>query len=110
MRGFEVNYQQPPRFLLGFRSNTGMLLNYTRVKSRIKYLNGADMIVVIADLTDRSRNSVDAPLYYEDKLLRAQVSGAYRSRNLTTVPGTKVGRACRARTRPSTLTPRSRSR
>ena len=46
LRGFEINYQQPFRFLPRFLKNTGVLLNYTQVTSNIKYLNGAGVVVV----------------------------------------------------------------
>jgi TonB-dependent receptor len=91
LRGIEINYQQPLRFLPGFLSNTGILLNYTSVKSRINYLNGAGVVVVRTDLTNLSKNSANATFYYEDKVLSARVSGAYRSKYLTTVPGTEIG-------------------
>ena len=49
------------------------------------------MVVVTAPLTNLSKRSANATLYYEDKLISARVSGAYRSKYLTTVPGTEVG-------------------
>ena len=91
LRGFEVNFQLPLRFLPSFLKNTGVLLNYTQVTSNIKYLNGAGAVVVTAPLTNLSKRSANATLYYEDKLISARVSGAYRSKYLTTVPGTEVG-------------------
>ncbi|MES2441551.1 MAG: TonB-dependent receptor [Pseudomonadota bacterium] len=91
LRGFEVNYQQPLRFLPGFLRNTGLLLNYTQVSSDIKYLNGAGVVVVTAPLTNLSKKSANGTFYYEDKFLSARVSGSYRSNYLTTVPGTEVG-------------------
>ncbi len=91
LRGFEVNYQQPLRFLPGFLSNTGVLLNYTQVSSDISYLNGAGVVVVTAPLTNLSKRSANGTFYYEDKLISARVSGAYRSKYLTTVPGTEAG-------------------
>lgn len=91
LRGFEINYQQPLRFLPGPLKNTGILLNYTQVSSNIKYLNGAGVVVVTAPLTNLSKRSANATFYYEDKLISARISGAYRSSYLTTVPGTEVG-------------------
>jgi TonB-dependent receptor len=91
LTGFEINYQQPLRFLPGFLKNTGLLLNYTQVASTIKYLNGAGVVVVTAPLTNLSKRSANATVYYEDKLISARVSAAYRSNYLTTVPGTEVG-------------------
>ena len=40
-RGFEINYQQPFRFLPGAWSNLGVLLNYTFVDSEIDYVTSA---------------------------------------------------------------------
>lgn len=91
LRGFEINYQQPLRFLPGFLTHTGLLLNYTQVSSDIKYLNGAGVVVVTAPLTNLSKRSANATVYYEDKVISARVSGAYRSSYLTTVPATELG-------------------
>jgi len=87
LRGFEVNYQQPLRFLPGFLSNTGVLLNYTQVSSRIKYLAADGSIAAEEQLTGLSRKSANATIYYEDKVFSARVSGAYRSKYLTRVLG-----------------------
>jgi TonB-dependent receptor len=91
VKGFEINYQQPFKFLPGFLHNTGVLLNYTGVKSKIKYLNAAGAVVAINDLTQLSRRSANATLYYEDKFLSARVSGSYRSKYLTQIPAAEVG-------------------
>ncbi|MEA3003675.1 MAG: iron complex outerrane recepter protein [Sphingomonadales bacterium] len=91
VRGFEINYQQPFKFLPGFLRNTGVLLNYTGVESKIKYLNAAGVIVAITDLTQLSRRSANATLYYEDKRLSARVSASYRSKYLTAVPASEIG-------------------
>src|SRR5206468_11493815 len=45
VKGFEVNYQQPFKFLPGFLHNTGVLLNYTGVRYKIKYLNAQVAVV-----------------------------------------------------------------
>ena len=45
LQGFEVNVQVPFRFLPSFLHNTGVLLNYTGVKSDINYENGAGAVV-----------------------------------------------------------------
>jgi TonB-dependent receptor len=89
LRGFEVNFQQPFKFLPGFLGNFGVLLNYTRVESNIKYLNTAGAVVKIDDLTGLSRNSANATLYYEDKVVSARVSAAYRSGYLSDAVGTQ---------------------
>jgi TonB-dependent receptor len=91
LQGFEVNFQMPMKFLPGFLKNTGVLLNYTGIKSDIKYLNAAGVVVVTAPLTNLSKRAANATIYYEDKVFSARLSGAYRSDYLTTVPGTEVG-------------------
>ncbi len=91
LRGFEVNYQQPLRFLPGFLSNTGLLLNYTQVSSRIKYLAADGTVATTNQLTGLSRRSANATVYYEDKIFSARLSGSYRSKYLTRVPGTERG-------------------
>jgi TonB-dependent receptor len=91
VKGFEINYQQPFKFLPGLLHNTGVLLNYTGVKSRIKYLNASGAVVRIDDLTQLSRRSANATLYYEDKFLSARVSASYRGKYLTGIPATEAG-------------------
>jgi len=90
VKGVEFNYQQPFRFLPSFLSNTGLLLNYTYVESKVRYLTGPNTFVS-NQLTGLSRNTAGAVLYYEDKTWSGRVSGAYRSRYLTQVPGAEVG-------------------
>lgn len=89
--GFEINYQQPLRFLPGILTNTGILLNYTGVKSEVDYLNGAGVVVSTNDLTGLSRSSYNATLYYEDETWSARVSASYRDDYLTRVPGSEAG-------------------
>jgi TonB-dependent receptor len=91
VQGFEVNYQQPFKFLPGLLRNTGVLLNYTGVKSKIKYLNAAGLVVTTNDLTQLSRRSANGTFYYEDKFLSARVSASYRSKYLTGIPATEAG-------------------
>lgn len=91
LRGLEVNFQMPFRFLPGFLGNTGTLLNYTHVTSRIDYLSAAGGVAATADLTGLSRNSANATLYYEDKAFSLRVSAAYRDKYLSRVPGQEVG-------------------
>ena len=91
LTGFEVNYQQPFRFLPGWFSHTGVLLNFTEVASKIKYLNASGGVAAIADLTGLSHRSANATLYYEDSRWSMRVSAAYRSKYLTKVPGTETG-------------------
>lgn len=89
--GYEINYQQPFRFLPGFLSHTGVLINYTSVASRIKYLNASGGIAAINDLTGLSHESANATVYYEDSKWSARLSAAYRSKYLTRVPGSETG-------------------
>ena len=89
LRGYEINFQQPFKFLPGFLGNFGVLLNYTHVTSKIKYLNSSGAVVKTGDLTGLSNNSANATLYYEDKLISARVSGAYRSGYLSDAVGTQ---------------------
>lgn len=91
LEGFEINYQQPLRFLPGFLANTGLLLNYTYVKSEVDYLNAAGLVVATDDITNLSRNAYNATIYYEDGPFSARVSAAYRDRYLTRVPGAEAG-------------------
>ena len=89
--GFEINYQQAFTFLPGALSHTGVLLNYTGVKSSINYVNGAGVVVATNDLTGLSRNSYNATLYYEDNRISARISAAHRAKYLTKVPGAEAG-------------------
>jgi iron complex outermembrane recepter protein len=90
VNGVEFNYQQPLRFLPGLLRNTGVLLNYTYVESKVKYLTGPNTFVT-NELTGLSKDTAGAVLYYEDPKWSIRVSGAYRSRYLTMVPGQEVG-------------------
>ncbi len=90
VNGVEFDYQQPMRFLPGMLRNTGVLLNYTFVESKVKYLTGPNTFVT-NELTGLSKNTAGAVLYYEDPKWSIRVSGAYRSRYLTMVPGQEVG-------------------
>jgi TonB-dependent receptor len=91
LEGYELNYQQPFRFLPGVLSNTGVLLNYTGVKSNIQYLNAAGAVVATASLINLSRNSWNATAYYDDGRLSTRVSAAYRSKYFTRIPGQEAG-------------------
>ena len=89
--GWELNYQQPLKFLPGPLQNTGLLFNYTSVNSSIKYLNSSGAVVATNQLTGLSRHSYNATVYYEDDRWSARVSAAYRSKYLTRVPGQEAG-------------------
>ena len=87
LKGVEIGYQQPFRFLPGFLSNTGFTGNITWVDSEITYLNATGGVTAKDQLTGLSRMSWNATLYYEDDRLSARVSAAYRSDYITTIPG-----------------------
>lgn len=88
LTGFEINVQQPFSFLPGAFKNMGVLLNYTRVKSKIDYLVSPTSATVIRDdLLNLSPKSANATLYYEDDTISARVSMSKRSSFLTRVPG-----------------------
>lgn len=91
LKGFEINYQHPFRFLPGLLQNTGVLLNYTYVSSRINYLNAAGAVVSVRDLTGLSRSSYNATAYYEDNKVSLRASAAFRAKYLTRVPGQEAG-------------------
>jgi iron complex outermembrane receptor protein len=91
LKGFEINYQQPFKFLPGHWSNLGALLNYTHVDSKIQYvLNATTGTYVENDLVNLSRNAWNATLYYEDERFSIRTSVAYRDPYLTTVPATNA--------------------
>lgn len=93
LKGFEISYQQPFTFLPGAWSNFGAILNYTGVESEITYevvpAPPADPVVTFVDddLTGLSKSAYNATLYFDNKIVSARVSAAYRSDYLTTVPG-----------------------
>jgi iron complex outermembrane recepter protein len=66
LTGIELNYQQPFTFLPSFLSKTGMLLNYTNVRSSETYINSAGQILETVDLLNLSRQTFNATVYYED--------------------------------------------
>jgi iron complex outermembrane recepter protein len=90
VNGVELNYQQPFSFLPGVLHNLGMLLNYTYVDSKIKYTTGPGTFVT-NQLLGLSKDTAGLTLYYEDTKWSVRVSGAYRSRYLTQIPGQEVG-------------------
>jgi TonB-dependent receptor len=81
LKGFEVGFQTPFSFLPGLWSNFGIQANYTYVKSNIRYplSTAAGAPVVIRPLTDLSKHSANATLYYEDDRFSVRGSVAYRS-------------------------------
>ncbi len=88
LKGFEISYQQPFRFLPGPLSNLGVQLNYTRVESEIDYCSNTTCTTfVTADLVNLSPSSYNATLYYEDDRFSARVSAAARDGYTQNVPG-----------------------
>lgn len=87
IHGIEVNYQHQLRFLPGFLSNTGILLNYTHVTSDIEYiLNATTGATRKAPLAGMSKDQVNATLYYETDRFSIRGSAAYRSDFIRAVP------------------------
>jgi iron complex outermembrane receptor protein len=88
LKGFEINYQQPLKFLPGKLSNMGVLLNYTWVDSTIKYVASPAIgaPVIENDLVNLSKNAWNATLYYEADGFSIRASAAYRDKYLTAVP------------------------
>jgi iron complex outermembrane receptor protein len=92
LKGFEISYQQPFRFLPGFLSNLGTQLNYTHVESEIDYCTTAACTAfATADLVNLSPNAWNATLYYDDGKLNARVSVAYRDDYFQQVPAANGG-------------------
>ncbi|HEY0599724.1 MAG TPA: TonB-dependent receptor [Brevundimonas sp.] len=88
LKGFEISYQQPFRFLPGPLGNTGVQLNYTHVESEIDYCaNALCTAFQTADLINLSPQSWNATLYYEDDRLSARISAAARDAYTQNVPG-----------------------
>jgi iron complex outermembrane recepter protein len=90
VNGVEFNYQQPFTFLPGLLRNLGVLMNYTYVTSKVRYLTGPNTYVT-NELEGLSKDTAGTTLYYENPRWSVRVSGAYRSRYLTQVPGQEVG-------------------
>ena len=64
LKGYELIYQQPFSFLLGFWKNCGIQLNYTHVDSKIKYLFSScigDTTVTTYTVNDLLNSSPDSP-------------------------------------------------
>ncbi len=89
LKGVEIGFQTPFRFLPGFLSNMGVQANYTFVDSDIQYPLAAQVgaPVVVQPLTSLSKHSANGTLYYEDDRFSLRGSVAYRAGYLTNVPG-----------------------
>jgi TonB-dependent receptor len=92
LKGFEINYQQPFKFLPGAWSNLGLLLNYTYVDSEIDYVTSATGATppVQNNLVNLSPRAWNATLYYDSGAFSVRASAAYRDRYLTAVPATNA--------------------
>jgi iron complex outermembrane receptor protein len=92
LKGFEINYQQPFKFLPGKWSNMGMLLNYTWVDSTVDYVTSSTGATppVENDLVNLSRNAWNATLYYEANGFSIRTSASFRDRYLTAVPASNA--------------------
>jgi iron complex outermembrane receptor protein len=91
LKGYEISFQQPFTFLPGLLRHTGVLANYTRVKSSVDYVNSVGAVVATNDLVGLSNKAYNATLYYEDDKFSTRVSAVYRSGYLARVPGQEVG-------------------
>jgi TonB-dependent receptor len=87
LSGIEIAYQQPFSFLPSPFDNFGFAGNYTYVDSSISYLDSSGAIAAVNQLTNLSHVSYNATLYYENSIVSARLSMAYRSKYLTMVPG-----------------------
>ena len=91
LKGFEVNFQAPFRFLPGPLSNLGAILNFTYVESKIAYVTSATNTALIRDdLVNLSPRSWNATLYYDDGRFSVRGSVSYRSDYLQRVPAQNV--------------------
>ncbi len=81
--GTEINWQQQLDFLPHPFDSMGILANFTYVQAQQTYLNSTGTgVLMTADLTNMSRNSYNATLYYDDTVFQARVTAAFRSHYL----------------------------
>ena len=91
LKGFEITYQQPFRFLPGPLRNLGAILNFTYVESKIAYVTSATNPTPIRDdLVNLSPRSWNATLYYDDGRFSIRGSVSYRADYLQRVPAQNV--------------------
>ncbi len=90
LNGVEVNAQVQMRFLPGFLKNIGVLGNYTRVTSKIRYIlasvNGVPTVTTTADLVGLSKNTASGTLFYEDSKFSIRATASYRDRYIRAIP------------------------
>ncbi|HEY0114157.1 MAG TPA: TonB-dependent receptor [Allosphingosinicella sp.] len=89
LKGIEVGLQTTFTFLPAPFDRLGIQANYTYVQSDIEYplSPAAGSRTVTAPLVNLSSDAANLTLYYEDEVLSARVSAAYRSGYLQQVPG-----------------------
>lgn len=89
LRGFEANLQVELDFLPGFLSDFGVLLNYTSIKSKLKYIldpSKTPVTIGTAPFLNVSPKALNGTLYYEHGPLKARVSVAHRKGYSTAYP------------------------
>ncbi|MBJ6121986.1 TonB-dependent receptor [Sphingomonas sp. BT553] len=90
LEGVEINAQVPFTFLPGFLKNFGMLANYTRVTSQIRYIlasvGGVPTVTTTADLVGLSKNTASGTIYYEDDRFSIRSTANYRDRFIRGIP------------------------
>jgi TonB-dependent receptor len=97
LRGFEANLQVDLDFLPGFLDGFGVLLNYTYIKSKLKYIIDPGTAATAtspavaatfgsAPFLNVSPRALNGTLYYEKGPFKARVSVAHRKGYSTTYP------------------------
>jgi TonB-dependent receptor len=92
LKGVEIGVQQPFTFLPAPFDGFGAILNYTYVKSDIRYVvapnvNPALEVTTIEPLVNLSPSSWNATLYFENDRFSIRGTAAYRDDFLRLVPG-----------------------
>lgn len=86
VRGMELMVQQGFAFLPGWLAGTGVSANYTFVDSEAPFAFPDGSMRTFA-LPGVSRHSANLSVYYENERFGLRLSGNYRDRYLTAVPG-----------------------
>jgi TonB-dependent receptor len=86
VRGMELMVQQGFAFLPGWLAGTGVAANYTFVDSKAPFTFPDGSVRTFA-LPGVSRHSANLTVYYENERFGVRLSGNYRDRYLTAVPG-----------------------
>jgi iron complex outermembrane receptor protein len=96
LTGVELNLQMPFTFLPGFLKDFGLLANYTHVDSEITYIivqgntavtPAVPPVTAELPLTNLSKETANATLYYSRGGFEARASMSYRDDYLRIVPG-----------------------